>query len=326
MGVKMEWDDYWENLLIENKLKNKVNEINEIDIEKCGECKLEEICHKIFDDYESYRIELEEVRQKILRIVEKLPEVHLQTSRIKKVDSLLCKIIEKKYAHMLDRTNLYSILSNENYKDIITDLIGIRLIISYRGKWKELHNGIIEIFPYKSDIEVYEKFEFVPHSVEGDGFLAEIPKAYYAYGDDLSIYDDVLVNKKLKDNGYRSVHYIVSFMGVYIEIQARTIYDEAWNDCDHNFVYKKESCMSFSALKELSGVLSLLTNTSNDLGEIMQQIYELELLNEFNGKYYIKNDRELKLNKISDNIETVHNLLRDFESNIMKTGGVNFGK
>lgn len=25
-------------------------------------------------------------------------------------------------------------------------------------------------------------------------------------------------------------------------------------------------------------------------------------------------------------IETVHNLLRDFESNIMKTGGVNFGK
>ncbi len=39
MGVKMEWNDYWENLLIENKLKNKVNEINEIDIEKCGECK-----------------------------------------------------------------------------------------------------------------------------------------------------------------------------------------------------------------------------------------------------------------------------------------------
>lgn len=50
--------------------------------------------------------------------------------------------------------------------------------------------------------------------------------------------------------GYRSIHYTVSYQGVYIEIQVRTIYDEAWSDCDHNYVYKQDENKSHTALEQ----------------------------------------------------------------------------
>jgi ppGpp synthetase/RelA/SpoT-type nucleotidyltranferase len=154
---------------------------------------------------------------------------------------------------------------------------------------------------------------FIPHPSDGSNCLAEIPKAYHAYGDDLSVYDGLKIDTKLKENGYRSVHYIVSFMGVYIEIQTRTIYDEAWNDCDHNYVYKKETHVSHSALSELSSALSMLTNASNDLGEKMQYIYEKEVIREKEGKY-VSQDADLNFNDIFDKINNACHLLETFNS------------
>jgi ppGpp synthetase/RelA/SpoT-type nucleotidyltranferase len=77
---------------------------------------------------------------------------------------------------------------------------------------------------------------------------------------------------------YRGIHYIISFDRTYIELQVRTIYDEAWSDCDHNYVYKKDDNKSHIALKQMSGVLSQLTNLSNDIGELMKDIYDEELI------------------------------------------------
>lgn len=222
---------------------------------------------------------------------------------------------------MLDDNNPYHNINEQNYNDIITDLIGIRLIISYRGRWIDLHKCIIEEFPYVEDIGEYNNNSFIPHPKDGKSILAEIPKVYYAYGDDLSIYENAVVEKKLKENGYRSVHYVVSFKGIYIEIQTRTIYDEAWSDCDHNYVYKQESHVSFSALSELSKVLSLLTNASNDLGEKMQYIFENEILQEKEGKYFLKSANSLKIREISDRMKTACNLLDEFNDKVVEMRG-----
>ncbi len=147
----MGWNEYWSDLLTNKKLKNTIEEINEIDLEKYGELKVENICHNIYDEYGEYKKHLESVRQELLKVIEKFPGVHLQTSRVKELDSLLCKVVLKKYAHMFDEKNPYSYISDENYKDILTDLIGVRLIISYRGRWIDLHNKIIQEFPYAED-------------------------------------------------------------------------------------------------------------------------------------------------------------------------------
>lgn len=322
----MEWNEYWNKLITEKKLKQKVSEINEIDIDNNSESSIEEICHAIYDDYSDYAEQLEDIRIKLLKGIEKFPGVHLQTSRVKELESVICKVIERKYAHMMDENNLYSSISEKNYKDILTDLIGIRLIISYRGKWIDLHQKIIQEFPYAKDIEMYDRYTFIPHPDNGESVLAEIPKAYYAYGDDLSMYNDILVECKIKNNGYRSVHYIVSFMNTYIEIQTRTIYDEAWNDCDHNYVYKKSHHASYTALKDLSDILSLLTNASNDLGEKMQQIYENSILQEKDGQYIEKAGYDLKMSDVFDKIVRVHELLEKFNNNIVDMRGENHEK
>lgn len=319
----MGWKEYWEDLIAERKLKNVIAQINEIDMDKYGKCSIEEICHNIYNDYNDYANNLENIRQELLKIIEKFPGVHLQTSRVKKLDSVLCKVIVKKHAHMLDENSPYSDITDKNYKDILTDLIGIRLIISYRGKWIDLHQSIIREFPYAEDLEMYNEYAFIPHPSNGKNILAEIPKAYHAYGDDLSMYEDVLVECKIKNNGYRSVHYVVSFMNTYIEIQTRTIYDEAWNDCDHNYVYKKEHHVSYSALKELSDILSYLTNASNDLGEKMQQIYEDDILEEKEGQYVEKAGFDLKMTDVFDKIKAAQNLLEKFNDNIVDLRGEN---
>lgn len=73
----MEWNEYWNNLITRRKLKNKIAEINEIDIDKNNKCSIEEICHNIYNDYAEYAEKLENIRQKLLKMIEKFPGVHL---------------------------------------------------------------------------------------------------------------------------------------------------------------------------------------------------------------------------------------------------------
>ena len=137
--------------------------MDKIDLERYGQCKIQSIYHNIYDDYQDYRLELEEVRRHLLTKIEEFPGVHLQTSRVKQLDSLLVKVINKRSDFLLSKDSLYATITGDNYKDILTDLIGIRLIISYRGKWIDLHNRIVEEFPYTEDIEAYQMGRFVPH-------------------------------------------------------------------------------------------------------------------------------------------------------------------
>lgn len=274
----MSWKKYWDNLLETKKLISVVQEMDEVDAALESGVRVEEICRRIFCDYnQNWENELKTVKSGLQEILDGFQGVHLQTSRVKSVDSVLEKVITKRYAHLKDPNSLYSKITGDNYKDILTDLIGMRLIISYRGKWSVIHEAIVNAFPYVDD-QRYSKDKLIPHSEKGEQFLAEIPKVYYAYGDDLAIYQRYNVELIYRDNGYRSVHYIISYKHTYIELQVRTIYDEAWSDCDHNYVYKHEENDSHSALKQISGILCQLTNISNDIGESMRDIYEEEAI------------------------------------------------
>lgn len=285
--MQREWEAFWNPFLDAKKLRSKVEEINKID--QCN--KTESICREIFDEYEAYSKRLNDVRLKFVQEVEHLPGVHLQTSRVKSVESIIEKVVTKRYEKLLDKRSLYSKISGENYKEILTDLVGVRLIISYRGEWTHLHNEIVKKFPYRDEKDYKTDF-FIPHE-DGKQFIAEIPKAYFAYGDDIGIYSDMLIKPQMKESGYRSVHYVISFMETYIELQTRTIYDEAWSDCDHNYVYKHEDNRSHAFLKRLSGVLCDFTNTSNDLGDIMQKLFDEKSIVGLEDGSFVTSDMEL---------------------------------
>lgn len=272
----MEWELFWNQLLDEHKLRETVKEMNQVDQARSGTIRIEQICHRIFDEYDCWKETYERIRDDFWKTIEPIGYVHLHTSRIKSLDSLLEKVITKRYRQLTDSKSRYAGINGDNYRNIITDIIGVRLIVNYRGNWKEIHKELIQLFPYNPDV-IYDEETLMPH-VPNKNYQAECPKVYYAEGDDIREYSQYGFIPKLHKTNYRSIHYTISFEEAYIELQLRTIYDEAWSDCNHNYVYKKEDNKSHIALEQISSVLSKLTNISNDIVEQMKDVYEKELI------------------------------------------------
>ncbi len=306
--MQKEWEEFWQPFLDAKKLNAKVEEMNSLEETP----QIESICHKVFDDYDSYSQKLNDVRLQFVQEVEHLPGVHLQTSRVKSLESILEKIINKRYMYLLDDTSLYSSISGDNYANVLTDLVGVRLIISYRGEWINLHEQIVNKFPYRTEKE-YTEYSFIPH-IEGESFIAEIPVAYYAYGDSLDIYRGARINTRLKESGYRSVHYVISYQNVYIELQTRTIFDEAWSVCDHSYVYKHDENMSYSVLKSISDVLCKYTNAASDLGDLMHELYNNSfIVDSGEGRYEIQDESiKLQIKNISHRFEVAQEEFKEF--------------
>lgn len=316
----MEWNQYWEELVTKKKLANKIQEMDAADDLLGHELHIEQICQKIYDDYESYfRKYLEDVRQNFLKVLDSFENIHLQTSRVKTIDSLLGKIIEKRYQSLKNPKSGYVGINDTNYKDIVTDLIGMRVILNYRGNWQLIHQEILRTFRYDETLfqnEGQDKNAItLSHPADGTNLVAQIPIAYYAENDDCTEYQAYGLNAKLHKMGYRSIHYTVSFQRVYIELQVRTIYDEAWSDCDHNYVYKHYDNPSYTALENISHILSDLTNISNDIGEYMKMIYETKAFKDVgNGKWTAPEDCiqqiRTKVDKLGDVYATFDNFLK----------------
>ena len=57
--------------------------------------------------------------------------------------------------------------------------------------------------------------------------IRDRPKVYRRTGD-TRIYDDTLIDIR-SDGIYRSLHYIIKYRGYYVEIQARTLFEEVWS-------------------------------------------------------------------------------------------------
>lgn len=271
----MEWAAYWEMFLSENRLHDKVRQLNRYDREVLEqESCTERICKGIYDCYDKKARELIEIKQACMKELDKIEGIHLSSGRVKKLDSLLCKVIIKRSENVATFDSKYFYLDEFNYDKIITDLVGLRLIISYRGKWLLIHRQIQNLFPLL-DKSLYIKDKLLSHDL-AEQFQAEWPKVYYARGDSTQEYTDEGLEIYQKDNGYRSVHYVLSFQNTYIELQMRTIYDEAWSDCDHNYVYKKEKHLSHDALFEMSILLNKLTEISGSLSDTMESVYRKE--------------------------------------------------
>lgn len=98
-----------------------------------------------------------------------------------------------------------------NYKDILKDLIGIRVIVIKKEGWKEAHDLVCVLF---------------------NRFYDDTPKAYVCYGD-RKIFDEDSIDVDYTVKGYRSQHYIVQYKTCYTEIQVRTLAEEVYGEFDY---------------------------------------------------------------------------------------------
>lgn len=215
----------------------------------------------------------------ILEDTELSKVIHSARYRVKDVNSLKVKIV-KKLAELsiyespgYDKEK-YRDIDENNYYKIITDLIGVRIIIRYREQWSKVDKWITEHF--LNDSTYYIKNYISDYKSEpGKPFIVETPKVYYRSDQDKVFYENVKANCYSmipSKSGYNSVHYIINKDGKYIEIQVRTIYDEAWSECTHDIVYKNKNPKRRKELDYISKCLSQQTIAAETMVNYMYEI------------------------------------------------------
>lgn len=229
------------------RIQKKLNLSDRI-VENCP-VPMEEL-QKIYEDYCSYIPALEKMRTEILAVLNEnvTGDVHSIRCRIKKPDHVIGKIIRSVYRNPLK----YKRISVENYYKLITDLIGVRIIILDKRDWRSVHQNLIEVFrnlperyAQRPD-ELIKYFDWYFEEVNSRpsglicGYHAEQPVAYITSEDDRKTYADDYLRVDNSKAHYRSVHYIIRYKTVYFEIQMRTLFEEGWLEFDHRMKYPND--------------------------------------------------------------------------------------
>lgn len=249
------------------------------------EPELDKTLSKIYKHYKtkklSYSQNCETTAKNLLMAIlsdNDLKEIHSARYRTKSIDSLITKYIKKKALLPEIPSSDYNIekyrlMDSNNYYKIITDLIGIRILIRYQQQWEIVHRWIWDNF-YKSQ-QAYIKnwIDDYPSGIAED-FLAEKPKLYLRTAKDLPLYEKFgkdIFESHISEEGYCSIHYLLWHDGKYIEIQVRTIYDEAWGECTHDLVYKCKNKSRRNDLERLSTCLATQTQAAEMIADMMYE-------------------------------------------------------
>ncbi len=200
---------------------------------------------EIYDDYMARTKETELVCQKFVEYFQEgIPvAIHSIRSRAKQAEHLIEKIIRKRGRY---QNRKYSNINVNNYRDIVQDLIGVRVLILAKEEWEGVFDWIMT--------------RFKDNAVD-DAYLAEPPVAYIRYGD-----RDIFGNKIYREHtnrGYRSQHYVIRYQGYYCELQVRTLAEEVCGEFDHRVKYPYRNDNHF--LKRYTTTMSQLTDSIDEL-------------------------------------------------------------
>lgn len=250
---------------------------------------------EIYEDYSKYRVELEEPAIYLFNTLMRSPNVHSVRYRIKDSEHLIEKIIRKKIENSDSDINI------ENYKEVVTDLIGLRALHLFKDDWLKIHDFINEKWNCKQS-----------------------PIAYYRVGDVqelIKVFEEKGCDAKVHKYGYRSVHYIIESQPAkvkfYAEIQVRTIFEEAWSEIDHTirYPYDLDNVIFFQFLL----ILNRLAGSADEMGSYIKFLKheltqrELEFQNQINEKSTIIQDLESKVVKLNLKDKELAELRSDIE-------------
>jgi putative GTP pyrophosphokinase len=166
----------------------------------------------IFEDHQSRVSQLIPAANYFRDLLQQLPEVHSLKVRVKHPDHVVEKIIRKCF----QRPNRE--ITGENYRREITDLVGVRALHLFKDEWLSIHDLISKTWRLK-----------------------EKPTANIRKGDPEEAFRKAGCVIKEHPAGYRSVHYVVRYQLSrqiqYVELQVRTLFEEAWSEIDHRIRY-----------------------------------------------------------------------------------------
>lgn len=204
------------------------------------------VLNQIYVDFNKYKSTYETQADFIAETLRTHNKIHFVKSRVKDPERLIEKIIRK----TSERKEKYSSdfeFSVENYKDEITDLIGVRAIHIFKEDWEDIHNFITSTWK-----------------------VAEIT-ANVREGDDTQRFDELNIQVCSRKSGYRSVHYLIEFFPtnqkVIAEIQVRTIFEEGYGEIDHQLRYSHPQIPEVLALNLL--LFNRIAGSSDEMASLI---------------------------------------------------------
>ena len=226
---------------------------------------------EIANHFEPKRNGHQDTVKQYAEVIQMCSYVHSLSYRVKDTKHLVEKIIRKNPEYLEKGESL----SKNNYKNLITDLMGIRILLLFKPDWIYIHDYLMGQY--------------------GD-VLIDPPFAHIRKGDDDSLYRDKI---QIKDNKpYRSVHYVIrANNGLGIEIQVRTLYEEAWSEIDHKLRYPYN--LQNEMLRNYIDIMNRLTGVGDEMGTFINS--------------YICNFQENMQLGVADDNEVYQFILKEIE-------------
>lgn len=190
----------------------------------------------VFEDYSGWCGQLPSLAEHFASTLRQCPAVHVAKSRAKSPEKLIEKIIRRS----IEEGHRWA--SRANYIQRVPDLVGVRAIYLMHEQWPIVHNFILANLPVKRNPK--------PIAYIQSPIPARIRSAYRDGG----------VKIQLGKHGYQSVHYEmrhqVGKKVIRVEVQARTLYQEAWGEISHvtAYPYRKRVALLVQTMTKLANL------------------------------------------------------------------------
>lgn len=232
-----------------------------------------------YTEYANYLYSNMETLSKELLGASGVKSVHSIRYRVKDVNSLLVKVVKKLSKLSKEPSTDYEIekyrgINKENYYKLITDLAGFRILLRYHEQWKDVHEWIKNKYRLGNNRPYIKDWlkDYQASAATSSPYIAEKPKIYYRNNSEYYLYWNIGGGEYTyipSDEGYTSVHYIIWMDGKYVEVQVRTIYDEAWGECTHDVSYKNTNPELKDELDFLSKALADQTVAAEKIANLI---------------------------------------------------------
>ncbi|GMA99087.1 RelA/SpoT domain-containing protein [Pelosinus sp. IPA-1] len=233
----------------------------------------------IFLDFNNYKYVYQTQAEFIASTLRTHPKIHFVKSRVKESERLIEKIIRKTPSRKESYGKDFQ-FTVENYKEEITDLIGIRAIHIFKEDWDDIHNFITT---------TWKVMEITANVREGD---------------DTQRFEDLKIKINSRKSGYRSVHYLIEFFPtnqkVIAEIQVRTIFEEGYGEIDHQLRYSHKEIPQILASNLL--LFNRIAGSSDEMASFINQLNKnlSDIKKEYEKTILIK---DLKIKELKEQLK-----------------------
>jgi len=243
---------------------------------------------EIYEDFVETRDDYEEPAKYIINKLLKLKAVHSVRYRIKNPEHLIEKIIRKRI------NNPDRIIDIENYRNEITDIIGVRALYLFKKDYKKIHEYILKEWEQ-----------------------GETPTLYYRDGDSEDYIKELCnagCEAKVHKFGYRSIHYLLetqpSKQKYFTELQIRTIFEEAWSEIDHEIRYPYY--LNHPVFLNQLMILNRLSGTADEMSSFLKDLQQNLIAKDKEFERQIKAKDNL-VDSISEKLKAFKNIAPDIQ-------------